>query len=298
MKIDRGKIGFLALAVVLSAVFVRLGIWQLDRRAERLDRNEARLARLAQRPVSLGAKDALRGLLIQPAGRTGTRPGESPYGAAASREIEQILWRRVEARGVYDLGREIILRARTFRGSPGVELLTPLVLASEESEPAPAVLVKRGWLPASDGLRPELADARPPPRDAESKPSVPTAEAAEAAETADSSAEVRVRGIALPGARGSETVARRYQIGGRDRLVVQRIDLERVAAELPYRVAGFYLLATQPGVVGPALQLPSEPGITSGPHMAYAIQWFAFAAIAIVGSVAYVSRGSRRRRPT
>jgi surfeit locus 1 family protein len=36
------------------------------------------------------------------------------------------------------------------------------------------------------------------------------------------------------------------------------------------------------------------PALDEGPHMSYAIQWFAFATVAIVGGVAFVRAGRRR----
>ena len=57
-------------AIVLAAVFGRLGVWQLDRLAERRELNRTRLARLAQPPLDLAL------------------PGEPP-------SEDQLAWRRV-----------------------------------------------------------------------------------------------------------------------------------------------------------------------------------------------------------
>lgn len=114
----------LVVAIVLAAVFVRLGIWQLDRLGERRARNARVAARLALPPLDV----ADPGLLGLPA--------------------DSMRHRRIVARGVYDFGREQVWRGRSFEGTPGVALVTPLRLADGS-----AVLVDRGWVPSPDASR-------------------------------------------------------------------------------------------------------------------------------------------------
>lgn len=126
----------LAVAVLATAVFVRLGVWQMDRLAERRTINAQRAALAAEPAVDLS-------------------------GATAS-AAESALWHRVRLTGTWDFENEIVIRGRAALGSPGVHLVTPLKL-----EDGPAVLVLRGWLPAADGLSADLAAARPPAGSAE-----------------------------------------------------------------------------------------------------------------------------------
>jgi len=96
--------------VTLAAVFLRLGLWQLERKAEK----ELVFERFENAPsMSLG--QALE------AGEPFTR---------------------VTARGHYDPERHILLDNKVWQGRAGVHVLTPFVL-----ETGPAVLVNRGWLP-------------------------------------------------------------------------------------------------------------------------------------------------------
>ncbi len=109
--------------MLIAALCLRLGFWQVERLAERRAQREAALAARAKPTLDLGA----------PAERDGEELGD----------------RWVEARGVYDREHEIVLRGEAFQGAPGVLVVTPLRLAGSDT----AVLVLRGFVPAADAVR-------------------------------------------------------------------------------------------------------------------------------------------------
>jgi len=111
---------FLGVAVIAAAVCVRLGFWQLHRRTERQARNALIMSRLASAAV-----DAM-GL---------------PHDTAMAR------FRRVRITGVPDYEHELIFAARSYRGSPGVNFLTPVRIPGRDT----AVIVNRGWVYSPDG---------------------------------------------------------------------------------------------------------------------------------------------------
>jgi surfeit locus 1 family protein len=231
------------LAILAAALFVRLGLWQLDRLDHRQTRNEARRARLALAPLEL-------------------EPG------ALLPAADSVAWRRVILTGRYDFERELVVRGRAYRGTPGAELLTPVRLGDA------GVLVHRGWLPAPDGYRPDLTLGRP-------------------AASGDPDP-VRVEGIALPDpGSGGAGVPTTYVVAGKEHVVVSRIDLGVAQEALPYALAPFYVRATRPGVTGASLQPLADLDLSDGPHLGYAIQWFAFAFIAIGGAAVLILRGGR-----
>jgi surfeit locus 1 family protein len=117
---------FIVIAVALSALFARLGFWQLERLAWRRALNAEVGARLSAPPVQI---DAL------------------PRDSAAMR------YRRVQMRGVFDYANEIVITQRTRGGSPGVYLLTPLRVAGRDT----AYLVNRGWVYSPNGKDVDLA---------------------------------------------------------------------------------------------------------------------------------------------
>jgi surfeit locus 1 family protein len=168
-------------------------------------------------------------------------------------------YRRVEVRGRYDANREFVLFGRTLGGIPGNHVLTPIV-----TEDGTAVLVDRGWIPI------ELDD---PP----------------IAQAAPSSAEITATGVMFPSEGGDPggPAARAQPLSD-----VGEIDLARIQAALPYDLAPGYLWLQGQRPAGGQLPRPVPlPDLTDAPpHLSYAIQWFVFAAIAVVGYGALLRR--------
>jgi cytochrome oxidase assembly protein ShyY1 len=94
----------------LALGFLLLGLWQLERRAEK----EALFARFAEAP-------------------------EMSIGQALAEEAQ---FARVVAPGRYDPNRHLLLDNRVWNGRAGVHVLTPFTLADGTT-----LLVNRGWLP-------------------------------------------------------------------------------------------------------------------------------------------------------
>lgn len=158
-------------------------------------------------------------------------------------------YQRVAARGTYDALHQFLIDNRVHAGQPGVHVLTPLVLADGS-----AVLVNRGWLPLEPSRR------------------------------------------TLPA----------VAVDGEPRLVSGRIDeLPRTPIELPARISGDWpKLMQYPRIEELAALLGRElhsrivlldswepdgyvrewaaPGVPPARHLAYAVQWFALAALAVV----------------
>jgi surfeit locus 1 family protein len=211
------------IGVVAAALFIRLGVWQLSRRAERLAQNAVLEARLALPSLDL----------------TGGAP-------AMSAEPDSLRFRRVRARGRFDFSHELVEAGRSFQGAPGVHVLTPLLLSD-----GVGVLVDRGWVYSADGRTVELGALREP-----------------------DSAEVEGV-LGLPVGRWSvrpDTLRPGY-------ILVPAVLRRTVAA--PDAPA--------------ALRPVPLPVLDAGPHLSYALQWFSFAAIALVGGTLLTRRDLRRR---
>jgi cytochrome oxidase assembly protein ShyY1 len=116
---------------VLGVVFVTLGEWQLDRLAQRRERNTTTIAN-EQKPVQ-------------------------PYEQVFTRSITDAdQWQRVEARGTFDAEHQFVVRYRSNGGADGYEVVTPLRTATG------AVLVDRGFIPLARGARIPSAAPSPP----------------------------------------------------------------------------------------------------------------------------------------
>ena len=117
---------FVALAVVLATLFVRLGFWQLSRLGDRRARNAVLAAQLAKPATTL---DSLA-------------PNEA--------------YRWVTIEGVPDYANEIVHAGRSRNGSPGVHLYTPVRVPGRDT----AVLVNRGWVYSPDAAAVDLEPLR------------------------------------------------------------------------------------------------------------------------------------------
>ncbi len=172
--------------------------------------------------------------------------------------------RRVSARGTFDHAHQVVLRGRVYRESPGVYVVTPLRLDGSDS----AVLVNRGFVPAPDALTVSL-------------------------DTLDEPGEREVTGIAqaIPASADSGSPLVR---GGR--VTWKRLDLAALRARLPYPMLDIVIIETPDSdSTGFPRRLEPQP-LDNGPHLSYAIQWFAFGTIALVGGAFLVAHERRRIR--
>ena len=178
--------------------------------------------------------------------------------------VEAVEYRVVEVTGRYRSSDEVAVRNRTLNGLPGVWLLTPLLPAE-----GPAVVVNRGWVPQSSS-------------DPAARPAAPVPPG-----------EVTVRGhVRLSEQRTGLGVA--DPAAGR-LASLARPDIDRYAVQLDYPVHPFYLQLTSqdppPGDYPVMVALPA-PG--EGPHLGYAVQWFIFSTIGVVGYPLVLRHVSRR----
>lgn len=235
----RRIITFVLLAIVFAAGCIRLGFWQLSRLSQRRARNAITAARLSQPIVPL-----------------------------ASLTADSASWlRRARVSGTPDYDHEVVLAARTYEGSPGVHLLTPVRIAGHDT----AFLVNRGWIYSPDGA------------------SVDTRRWREPDTTFVGYADVLPQGNRSP----SVGVLRR------DQRIARELDAASIGSLIPYPVSRLYLVATQQDTAIPVSQRVvrlSPPPLDEGPHLGYAVQWFSFAAIALIGAAAVAVRDRTARR--
>ncbi len=231
---------FIAVAIIMGVICIGLGIWQINRRSERLEQNaviEARLNEFPQ-PITGEIKD----------------PVNWEY-------------KRVLIGGAFDNLHAIVLRNRSFENQSGVHLITPLIL--EDSEVA--VLVDRGWIPY------------------ESRNS-------EARKEFDVTGTVEVSGIvklSQPEPSISFLADPPYSPGSPPLEEWRVINVERIQKQIPYTLLPFIVEQSEPFRDAPDLPIPDpDIDLSEGPHLSYAIQWFAFAAIAILGGYLWWRRRS------
>jgi surfeit locus 1 family protein len=177
-----------------------------------------------------------------------------------------LAYRVAEASGTFDNERYMVLPGRSHAGRPGVYLLMPLRFENR----AGAVLVNRGWVPAPDAA---------------------TIDARDFAVTGP----VDVRGLVLPFPGDAQSLARREATTSSDTFmhVLYRIDERSLRAQFPYPLLDVMLqqVASPGSAAYPAALAP--PPLDEGPHLGYALQWFSFALIGVIGWFALVLRPRR-----
>jgi surfeit locus 1 family protein len=168
--------------------------------------------------------------------------------------------RRVVASGHYDDDHPIILRGRVYQGVPGVEIVSPLVFGPGRG----AVLVNRGFVPTPDAftIAPDSLGEPGP---------------------------VRVAGIALPIRSGGGTPLQRG-----DETTWAALDLDALRARLPYPISPIYIRQLPDSTLPRFPRRLEPPSLDDGPHLSYAIQWFAFSVMAVVFGVVIVQQQRER----
>ncbi|MEU8785285.1 SURF1 family protein [Streptomyces sp. NPDC048637] len=188
--------------------------------------------------------------------------------AAPGRDLpRRDMWRTVKATGTYDTAHEVVVRQRTAADeqSIGYYVLTPLVLGDGE-----AVLVNRGWISAGNDLT--------------RFPDVPAAPRGKVTVTGRMMADETTAASGIKDTKGLP--ARQVM------LINSKEQAKRVGRPL----LGGYVEETGPKPAGSTPELVPEPDHDSiGPHMAYAIQWWLFAAAVPVGWIVLVRRERRDR---
>ena len=180
-------------------------------------------------------------------------------------QASALAFRRVTATGTYDTDNEVIVRARSFNERPGVWVASPLRLPDGNG-----VIVVRGFLPSQGTLQSVPADAEPP------------------------SGPVTVEGLV------QETQTRGL-IGPTDpsgRLTdIARVDVDRLQQQIPYHLYPVWLQLTSssPAQAGSEPEILPPPVLDEGPHFSYAVQWFIFSTIAVIGYPLILRRSARNR---
>jgi surfeit locus 1 family protein len=231
---SRRSIIFCAFAVLAAALFVRLGVWQLARLHEKVQRNAVIASQTREAPVQF---------------------------ASLPRDTTGAHYRATTIAGRFDYDHELVVSFRTHQGSPGAELVTPIRPPGADT----AVLVLRGWVYSPDGATVDRARWR----------------------ERDSATVVGYVELYAPDA-GTKNAAA-------DPRIVRRLSRREIASKIPYPLAPYYVVATGDSADGAHPARREQPVLDDGPHRSYAMQWFAFAAIALIGA-GMVIRHDRRQR--
>ena len=218
------------LAIAFAIISIGAGIWQARKYSARKRENAFVAARRFAPEVEL---DAL------------------PADTGASH------FRRVHIKGSYDHAQEIIFTLRQRNGSPGVNIITPLLRNGKDT----VVLVNRGWVYSPDGMTIDLNPWRE-------------------ADVVDGHGFVET----FP------TKGRFQTLNPAHPRSLRRLNRAQLQKILPYPIANYYVVLTDSSASASAPPRVEPLPLDDGPYRLYAIQWFSFAAISIIGLVIFLRR--------
>jgi surfeit locus 1 family protein len=178
-------------------------------------------------------------------------------------------WRRAIVRGSYDFDHQIVLSGRTHDGSPGVQILTPL----HPDGGGAAVLVNRGWVYSPDAATVDLGKWDEPPH-------------------------ATVSGYVENFVQGGRGISRLPSHPN----AWTRLDGTALSGAFPFPIAPYYVVALDTLAEDRRMRgIPSStpvrldlPIMDDGPHLNYAIQWFTFAVVALVGVGTLIAQDIKR----
>ena len=170
---------------------------------------------------------------------------------------DDVQWRPVTAVGTYRTEGTVHIVNRSQNGFAGDNIVVPFDLGDGR-----VLLVNRGFLPMGD-------DVPPAP-----------------------SGEVEVIGRLRP----SQTrhFAQLSDPSAGTLTEAQRVDIPRLQQQVDGELVDMYVdvFASDPAD-SPVLEPVVKPDLSEGPHLSYAIQWFCFAVVALVGAVILLRRDRR-----
>jgi surfeit locus 1 family protein len=215
--------------------------------------------------VRLGAWQWHKGMQRQEQWSRFARGGDQVITLGARAVSDVPLYQRVSVTGRLEGARQFLLDNRTYRGRAGYEVLTPLTRAG-----GPVLLIDRGWVPFS-GSRARLPDI-----------------AFEAAAPVTLSG--RITELPSPGlASGQAAPAARAPWPK----VTSYPSASELSAALGAPLAARILLLDPQAPFGYVRDW-QPPGMAPLRHLSYAIQWWSFAALALIG---WTIMSMRRSQP-
>lgn len=245
------------LVIAISIGMVRLGFWQLDRLDQRRAYNAGVRAQLQSSTLVLSS-------------------------GALGADLTGMEYRSVIVTGQYDFANQVALRNQAYQLLFGAHLLTPLKIEGSDE----AVLVDRGWIPQESYLtgnwdrfdEPGLVQVRGVIRLSESKP--------------------QFGKINDPVPASGEPALRGWNFA----------NLEAIARQVPYPLLPIYIQKSTdpqnptppyPDTAAMTKPFPVDPvlDLTEGNHFSYAMQWFVYATILMVGYPVFVFQAERIKTP-
>ncbi len=183
-------------------------------------------------------------------------------------QIKQLNYRKASLTGRYDAQHQFLLDNRTHQGKPGYHVLTPLLLSNVPSGTQSAVLINRGWIPYF-GVRDKIPDI-----------------------SVDAELRTLLGTIKQPAR--SIVLKKEQHTNSHYPFLLQSIDLNELGEKLHIRFLPVIIELDKQDESGFIRDWRPYYGKVSR-HQAYALQWFAMAAILLF---LYIKLNTRKTHNT
>jgi surfeit locus 1 family protein len=179
-------------------------------------------------------------------------------------------YRPVVVSGEYKFAEQVVLRNKSYQGMPGGHLLTPLRITGTQE----AVIVDRGWISLTDLNAGHL-------------------------ERFDEPGMVVVKGaisLSQEDYPTGGTVDPTMAPDGSRLTALNLVNLTRLSPQVSEQLLPIYI-QEEPSKdwTRQPYRVAAAPDLSDGPHLSYAVQWFSFAAIVLVGYPILVKRQLAQR---
>lgn len=169
-------------------------------------------------------------------------------------------WEKVVLRGTFRPGTDVLVANRAQDGEPGYWVLSPLDTA------AGTVVVDRGFVPRSLVAQGSMRESAAP------------------------TGEVELVGTVQKSRRGVFATS----AGPSGVIEMSQVDVAKLGERWSATLLPFWVHASP--AQGALLSAVKDPTLNQGPHFSYAIQWFTFSTIAVIGYPMILRRNARARR--
>ena len=173
-----------------------------------------------------------------------------------SDDLVNMEYRQVQVQGTYDFAGQVAIRNQALNGEWGVDLITPLKISgTENTGRSVAILVNRGWIPAPDFTSGDWSKY-------------------------DQPGVQQVTGVIRRSQTRPDFGTRRdpTPVPGQVLKDWNFVNIPAISQQLPYQLLPVYIQrAPEPSQVNAPVGSKPALDLTEGPHLGYAIQWFAFA---------------------
>jgi surfeit locus 1 family protein len=186
-------------------------------------------------------------------------------GPALQDNLTSMEYRKVTVVGEYDFSQQVALSNQVQGSEWGVHLITPLRIQGTNT----AVLVDRGWIPAKE--------SQPGDWSKFDEPGTVTVQGVIRNSQSKSDLGLRSDPTLAPGQTGLEAW--------------NFVNVSRISKQVSMQLLPVYIQeAPDPSWTGQPLRTQPQLNLSDGPHLGYAIQWFAFALLLAGGYPFFIRR--------